>query len=290
MTKTVLLHDDILVNEMSEDVKKRIMGEGFPLQRFCAKKLQKLGWSVDEEYPVEQVVPPLGHPYYFMGGPKTRTRTSGDLRATKPYTAKGFALCVCISCKRQLKIDWSFMKAMFIENVHRMIRNKKEANDVNKYVFRLNDGLDLNYTLCNIPTNLYQREDLPKQDDKIVHTSEHLYLETLQSTDDDHTWLSIHAPYGQMIYIPIIVTAAKIHAYDIDENKFDIGNTNSIDIKEVNYLLYQHHLPRSMHLSLEDQQSEDRLILDKFNLFVVNYQHFESFIESLMKKFEDHPM
>jgi len=49
-------------------------------------------------------------------------------------------------------------------------------------------------------------------------------------------------------------------------------------------------LPRSMHRNLSVQNANDLTILDKFNHFVVNYEHFEDFIKSLMKKFEDHPM
>ncbi len=272
-----------------EEVKKKIMNEGYPLQRFCGKKLQSLGWNVHEEYPVEQLVPVGKNPYSLPHEGK-KIRTSGDLSAKYVNTAKQYAICVCISCKRQHKINWSFMQAMFTENVHHLIRLRKDEDYVRDYVFSLEDRLDDTYPLCNIPTNLFQREDLPREEDKIVQTSENLYLETLQTIENDYDWLGGQAPYRQIFYVPVIVTAAKIHAYDVDETKFEIDKTDSIDIKEVNYLMYQHHLPRSMHRYLEIAETGNVSTLEKFNLFVVNYQHFEDFIKSLMKKFEVHPM
>jgi len=292
MIKTILLHDEIQFYEMIEDeVKKRILQEGYPLQRFCAKKLQNLGWTVSEEYPVEQILPISNNPYGGIEGDFKQIRTSGDIRAIHPNVTKGFAICVCISCKRQLKIDWSFMKAMFSESSHTLITNVKTENNVIDYIFDLQDKLDDPFPLCNIPTNLnHRKEDVPREEDKIVKTSENLFLETLQSVEDDVSWLRYDAPYKQIIYIPVIVTAAKIHAYDIDEKKFDISNTDSIDIQEVNFLMYQHHLPRSMHKVSGRVTPQEYITSDKFNIFVVNYQHFEDFIKKLMKKFEDHPM
>ncbi len=291
MTKTILLHEDVQVGEMSEEhIKDRIMGEGYPLQRFCAKKLQNLGWQVFEEYPVDQTLPVYGNPYGGIEGRQSPVRTSGDIRALHQKTAKGFAVCVCVSCKKQSEIDWVFMKEMFTENVHRMIKAKKERNVIN-YMFDLKHGLEENYPLCNIPTNLYDRKNKKRDENMIVKTSENLYLETLQTCQDHIRWLHEDAPYSQIIYIPVIVTAAKIHVYDIDETNFDISKTDSINIQEVNYLMYQHHLPRSMHKNLGVFSTEGGLfLLDKFNHFVVNYEHFEDFIKSLMKKFEDHPI
>jgi len=290
MTKTILLHDDVQVGEMSEEHRKKgIMDEGYPLQRFCAKKLQNLGWQVFEEYPVEQPIPVAHHPYGGVAGQFKEVRTSGDIRAIHQYLTKGFSVCVCVSCKKQSEIDWVFMKEMFTENVHKMITAKKGERNVYDYVFDLKHELDENYPLCNIPTHLYDKKG-KKEENMIVKTSENLYLETLQTFDDHRIWLQDHAPYSQIIYIPVIVTGAKIHVYDIDENNFDISKTDSINIQEVNYLMYQHHLPRSMHRNLSVQNANDLNILDKFNHFVVNYEHFEDFIKSLMKKFEDHPM
>lgn len=293
MTKNILLTEIKRNGVMSEEeVKKKIMKEGYLLQRFCSKKLQSLGWTVDEEYPVEQTIPVFWNPYGGIEGQLKQVRTSGDIRAVYQRPAKGFAICICISCKRQSKVDWGFMKAMFTENIHTVMSGVKYGeSNVDNCIFDLRDGLDDRYPLCNIPTNLFNRNSsTPKDEDKIVQTSENLYLETLQTYDDYSQWLRDDAPYNQMIFIPIIVTAAKILAYDVDETNFKIDNIDAIDIAEVNYLMYQHHLPRSMHRNLLIKNTTNTTILDKFNLFVVNYQNFENFIKSLMKKFEDHPM
>ena len=292
-TKNILLTEIMENSVMSEEVKKRIMKEGYPLQRFCGKKLQSLGWTVDEEYPVEQAVPVSWNPYGLVEGELKQVRTSGDIRAIYQRPTKGFAICICISCKRQSKVDWSFMKAMFTENIHKLISGVKysDGENIDDCIFDLSDGLDEKYPLCNIPTNLFNRnENTPREEDKIVKTSENLYLETLQTCEDYRSWLRDEAPYNQMIFIPIIVTAAQIHAYDVDETNFKIDNIDAIDIAEVNHLMYQHHLPRSMHRNLLIKNTTETTILKKFNLFVVNYQNFENFIKSLMKKFEDHPM
>jgi len=289
MTKTILLHDDVQNGEMSEEhIKDKIMEEGYPLQRFCAKKLQNLGWQVFEEYPVEQILPVYDNPYGGIEGQHTQVRTSGDIRALHQNLTKGFCVCVCVSCKKQSEIDWVFMKEMFTENMHHMIRARKDGENVIDYVFDLKHGLEENYPLCNIPTNLNYRKEKKRNENMISKTSENLYLETLQTYDDHRPWLRDHAPYSQIIYIPVIVTAAKIYVYDIDETNFDMSKSDSINIDEVNYLMYQHHLPRSMHKNLGVLNTDDLFLLDKFNHFVVNYEHFEDFIKSLMKKFEDH--
>lgn len=274
----------------NDDVKKRIKNEGFPLQRFCAKKLQNLGWTVEEEYPVEQSTPVEPNPYSHKETIRDVKRTSGDIRAIFPKPVKEYAVCICISCKRQLKIDWVFMKAMFREDVHIITKILKDSPyGYNSYVFKLEDKWDVDFPLCNIPTNLQKpNQDLPREQDKIIQTCNNLYLETLQTMEDYETSLIKNdLPYKQIIFIPIIVTAAKIHVYDIDEKDFDIEDEEAIKVEKVPYLLYQHSLPRSLHRYLFDEKNNDNEIIHKqFNLFVVEYQNFESFIQALMKKFE----
>ena len=95
MTKTILLYELEEILELSEEeVKNKIMKEGYPLQRFCAKKLQSLGWTVNEEYPVEQTIPISWNPYGGIEGQLKSVRTSGDIRAIYQKPAKGFAVCI----------------------------------------------------------------------------------------------------------------------------------------------------------------------------------------------------
>lgn len=268
-----------------DDIKARIMQEGFPLQRFCAKNLQNLGWMVFEEYPVEQSFPLWSYANYSAPESHPMVKTSGDIRALFYYTPKQYAVCICISCKKQSKIDWSFMKAMFTENVHPILTSKMGERNVYEYRFDLQDSLDKPYPLCNIPTNLENRGNKQRDQDKIIQTTESLYLETLQSIDDYRSFLSDpETIVKQIIFVPIIVTAAKIHVYNVDESKFEIDNTDSINVKEVDYLMYKHNLPKSMQVKVGMKNFDDMHIMEEMNLFVVNYKYFDTFIKLLTEK------
>jgi len=272
-----------------DKIKERIMQEGFPLQRFCAKYLQNSGWTVFEEYPVEQIFPLHDHANYSASASHDNVKTSGDIRALFYDMAKQYAICICISCKRQLKIDWSFMKAMFTENVHPILSSKMDETNVHEYRFDLQDRLDKPYPLCNIPTNLANKVNTPKEDDKIIHTVENLYLETLQSMEDYR--LGMYEPDAvikQFIFVPIIVTGASIHVYDIDESKFEIDKKDSINVAPVDYLMYKHNLPKSMQIRIWLKNSDNPYIMEQMNLFVVNYKYFQTFIKLLTKKFKTH--
>jgi len=233
-----------------DDLKKRIMNEGFPLQRYCSSILQSGSWNVDEEYPVQWIPPPQSDPY------KTSkiVRTSGDLRAEYQYVAKGFAIQMCISCKRQLSIDWVFMRAMFRESEHffpRLCAIKSDSGDYKnaweyEYSFENKDWPEP-YSLCNIPTTLTDKSGKAPEVDKILQTADNLHSEVAQTISDDSLPLVKIMPIQQIIYVPVIVTAAEIFVYDVDSKKFDVKEPNCIKVENVPYLLYQHRLPLSKH-------------------------------------------
>lgn len=261
------------------------MKEGFPLQRYTAKILQRLGWEVDEEYPVLQEV----SQEYF--------KTSGDVRAL--YSKKGsrFALRTCVSCKRQHNIDWVFMKAMYEENAHDFIRHcwvkdylKQDELKQFDFKFHRKDWKDGNYPLCNIPTNLIDRKGKRSDDDKIIETCESLYFEVLQSLEDDgssfYSGKRKIGEIGQIIYLPVIVTAAQISCYDIDESNFGIEDTDAVDIKQVPFLLYQHRIPQHMQKYISSSENSNAgFQLEKFNIFIVFYKDIEAFYNMLIGYF-----
>jgi len=270
-------------------LKEKIMNEGFPLQRYCSILLRNTGWEVDEEYPVQWNSPPT--PDSRMN--KT-TRTSGDVRAVYPFIHKDFAIQLCISCKRQLSIDWVFMRSMFTESTHffpRLCAIKSESGDY-KNSWEYEYGFENNkwpekYYLCNIPTTLTDRTGKNRDDDKILQTADNLYFELSQSMDDYHQPLSSFLPYSQIIYIPVIVTGAEISIYDIDEKKFSVDNSECINTEKVPYLLYRYRLPISMQRMISSLQNGYPTSFDKMNIFVVYYKHFQEFVNTIKEQFKE---
>lgn len=274
-----------------EELKKKIIGEGFPLQRNCTWKLQKIGWQVDEEYPVLWISKPN------VEGTSRTIRTSGDIRAEFQYTAKGFAVRLCISCKRQSEIEWAFMKATFSESHHRLLRlcgfptpppNKRKNGWEYSYDFETSSWPE-QYPLCNIPTTLFDRKTNHKSidDEKIIQTADNLYLEVKQTVKDDTIDFAYidEIPFNQIIYIPIIVTGATLYSYDIDEENFDVANPSCINLKAVSYLVYQHRLPVDMQVWVGNPHVEEQMVFDRFNIFVVNYKEFDRFVKLVQNYF-----
>jgi hypothetical protein len=273
------------VSEESEDIRRKIMNEGFPLQRYTAKVLQKLGWVVDEEYPVMQSSVSI-EPEVI--------RTSGDIRAAYVHNNE-VAIRTCISCKRQHNINWAFMKSMNPEETHTLVRqcvvkDYLDQDRVQKYDFEFNGTKwkGANYDLCNIPTTLHQRNKA-KDEDKIIQTCDSLYFEVLQSEQDDEPDLYAKTISSrQVIYVPVIVTAAQIHSYDVDETNFDVENADAVNITRVPFLLYQHRLPQHMRPILRGSSDYGQLQLDRMYIFVVFYEHVEEFYKGLMSSFASH--
>lgn len=274
--------------DSAKDLKHKISQEGFPLQRYCSWKLQRLGWQVDEEYPVLWTSRPDSQTSKYV-------RTSGDIRAGFQYAAKGFAVKLCISCKRQDKIEWAFMNSMFTESSHALLRlcGFKNADKTRNgweysYNFENADWPD-SYHFCNIPTTLLDRERGGSNDgDKILKTADNLYLELKQTVKDDViTFGSIETiPYDQIIYIPIIVTGAVLYSYDINEENFAVNDSTCIDLKDASYLLYQHRLPIDMQTQVGNPHVDKFETFDRLNIFVVHYKEFERFVKLLQSYFE----
>lgn len=266
------------------DLKKKIMREGFPLQRYCSVILQEQGWNVDEEYPVQWISLPQSQ--------YKTTRTSGDIRAEYQYVAKGFGIRMCVSCKKQSTINWAFMKAMFNESHHFFPRlcALKPTTDADyrnsweyEYNFEKNDWPE-SYHLCNIPTTLKGNSN-GDEPDKILHTSDNLHLEVSQTISDDTIPLANILPLNQIIYIPVIVTAAEVYVYDIDVKNFDVDNANCINVEKVPYLLYQHRLPIGKQRLVNNPHFGEQVTFDKLNIFVVHYNNFKHFAQIIKDQF-----
>lgn len=272
------------------ELKEKIMKEGFPLQRYCSIVLRNMGWEVDEEYPVQWISPPTSD---FNKVNKT-IRTSGDIRAVHPFVNKGFAIQMCVSCKRQLSIDWVFMRAMFSESNHffpRLCAIKSESGDYknsweHEYSFENNKWSE-KYYLCNIPTTIVDRTEKNRDDDKILQAADNLYFELSQSMTDYVKPLDSFLPYSQIIYIPVIVTGAEISVYDINEKNFSVENSECVNIEKAPYLLYQHRLPISMQRLINSPNTGYPVTFDRMNIFVVYYKHFERFVNIVKEQFKE---
>ncbi|MDE1765561.1 MAG: hypothetical protein KGI27_04695 [Thaumarchaeota archaeon] len=269
---------------IEEDLKKKIMHEGFPLQRYCSTILQNQGWNVEEEYPVQWISPPQSQ--------HKTVRTSGDIRAEFQYVAKSFGVRICVSCKKQSSINWVFMKAMFNESDHFFLRScalkpTPEADYKNsweyEYSFRKNDWPE-SYPLCNIPTTLKGNSN-GEESNKILQAADNLHLEVTQTISDDSIPLASILPIDQLIYVPVIVTAAEVYVYDIDFKKFDVDDVRCISIEKVPYLLYQHTLPIGKQRLVNNPHFGEQVKFEKFNIFVVHYKQFERFAKIIKEQF-----
>lgn len=272
---------------IEDELKRKIVQEGFPLQRYCSFILQNNGWNVEEEYPVQWVSPPVR---YIS---QKTIRTSGDIRAEYQYVAKGFGMRMCVSCKKQSSINWVFMRAMFRESEHFFPRlcaiqspNEDYRNSWEyEYRFENKDWPEL-YSLCNIPTTLINRAENNEETDKILQTADNLHLQVSQTMDDDDVRpLSDILPINQIIYIPVIVTAAEVYVYDIDGKKFDVSDPNCVNVEKAPYLLYQHQLPISKQRRINNPHLGPQVIFDKLNIFVVHYKGFEKFLNIIRDQF-----
>ncbi|MGB9002374.1 MAG: hypothetical protein WCC52_01020, partial [Nitrosotalea sp.] len=208
------------------------------------------------------------------------------------YSAKGFGVRVCVSCKKQSSINWVFMKATFRESEHFFprlcaLRPTPEADYRNSWEYGYgfdNKDWSESYHLCNIPTTL-KRNSNGEEPDKILQTSDNLHLEILQTIGDDSIPLANILPIDQIIYIPIIVTAAEVYAYDIDVKKFDVNDASCVNVEKVPYLLYQHRLPIGKQRLVNNPYFGEQEKFDKLNIFVVHYKNFEQFIQILKNVF-----
>lgn len=282
----------MMSQEKSEkNLRERIMNEGFPLQRNTSKVLHSLGWLADEEYPVTQEIK-------WQGMPSDVVDTYGDLTALYLNEAKDYSLRTCISCKRQQDIDWAFMKSMNAETVHTFVRlcsvkDSEERDDFDEFDYRFHSDKSsgFSYSLCNIATNLIRRREQSRKgrdENKIQQTCENLCLELLQCIQDDRKTFLYHTDKSkQIIYIPTIITAAKISVYDVNEGDFDVADDKAITLDEnIPYTLYCFRMPRNMHWSISLSDQNAPMNLDKLYIFVVYYKYTETFYRDLMRYFE----
>lgn len=278
-----------------EELKDAIIKHGFPLQRFCTNTIHNLGGSVHEEYPVQQTDPITGSVNSQIFKPRD-IRTSGDLRATFDFVAKGFSVHIPISCKRKLNQQWVFMPAIYTESHHLFTRickrNGKPPVGGFDYMFSSRDWSTA-YPLCNIPIDINTKPaGEERHDNHILKTSDNLYFEWMQTYEDDlRVFTKTDFPYTQIIYIPVIVTAADLYVCKLEGTSFKVDDSSLLKIEEVPYLLYLHNLPSSLqHLMRNSGVKDSDLILDKFYIFVVNYKSLANFIESLLAFFNKQPI
>lgn len=273
--------------------------QGTFFERWCQDTVIKSHWNVvSTNYPVE--FPPHNGP--LMGEQST-------LDIYSQLSKKTIQLTLLIECKKNNPefIDWVFFMHSDVNRPKHftgsLIENRAIEGVENKWdTFA---SLSPMRSLEWIPTSDawetrgsylgYKKGDKTKTSNAAIGQAAHQIALATKAVSDEELKnsksLSTHTeiPYIHQIFIPTIVTTAKLFtckfdSNDIDEKRGEIP-FSKVALKEQPYLLYEYPLPAHLHSTPLDKvgvlKTGNRNFGTRMDILVVNSSKFSEFLSKL---------
>lgn len=275
----------------------RLNVDGVFLQKFCVEEIYKVGWKVEEEFPVT-----LG----FSTGAKNEIyESTGDIRATlqPKQSADDYQLRAIVECKHRFEPHWIFFESFSASRSTPKLLDVQYAPERNlterasKYIatFYYTDlklqEID-NCLLCNIGKehpDFIKRKN--KKHDSIYEACREVSLATKSSAEEDRHELENYGEWMEnpthSIYIPIVVTSATIEICKYDLQNFAKEKViKNASFSQVGFLAYDFPLPSYLRTTYKMRHPFDFNEMNKQTIFIVNFLNCTKFFQLLESYFE----
>jgi len=278
-------------SEMIDVLNKR----GVFLQKYCADKIRKAGWDVEEEFPVTlEISTEITHEIY---------ESTGDIRGTLFSKEQNYKLRAIVECKHRFEPHWVFLEStdarfpklldlQYLLDSDLTRRSQRSASTY--YYADLKPDKIENCLLCNIGKEIPEytrRKD--KKHDSIYSACREVSLATKSSAEEDRQDLET---YGQWleensthyVYIPIVVTSATVDICEYDLQDFAKEKVlKDAAFSQVDWLAYHFPLPSYLRIAYSMHEPMDLMEMDKQTIFIVNFLKCTEFFELLKKYFKE---
>jgi len=278
--------------------------QGTFFERWCQETIKKSRWDIiSTNYPVE--FPP-------HNGPFTGEQSTLDIYAH--LMKKTIQLTLLVECKKHNPnfIDWVFFEHTNIKRPKyfssSLIANKLTDNTGNNW--ETSAMLAPIISLKWIPTSDawetrgnysdYKKQDKTKTSNAAINEAAHQIALATKAVFNEELknnkvlsvrTVGVEMPYAHQIFIPTIVTTAKLftckfNSKDVDEKSGEIPFSKVI-LKEQPYLLYEYPLPVHFHSTPLDKvgvlKAGDKEFGTRMDILVVNSSKFSEFLSKLEK-------
>lgn len=278
-------------SEMIDVLNKR----GVFLQKYCADKIRKAGWKVEEEFPVTlEISTETTHEIY---------ESTGDIRGTLFTKEPDYKLRAIIECKHRFEPHWVFLKStdvrfpklLDLQYILESDLTRRSSRSASTYYYadlKL-EKMD-NCLLCNIGEEIPEypkRKD--KKHDSIYSACREVSLATKSSAEEDRQELEtcggwVEENPAHYVYIPIVVTSATVDICECDLQDFAKEKVvKDAAFSQVDWLAYHFPLPSYLRIAYKMHHPMDLTEMDKQTIFIVNFLKCTEFFELLKKYFKE---
>jgi hypothetical protein len=273
------------LENLDDVAKRKVLGRsdesGFPLQRYCANELDRLGWRVDEEFSVATGKPEGSHINVI--------ETTGDVHAQKRIGRAWIHLVV--ECKRRHGSHWNFFRDLnsIASSVFPEVVLLPDHSAVGYYVtlpYASWEGRLSSYSVGWENTNKGEQNVKNEVRDAAIQAwtaTLSVLGQTRKELNETLTEIFGEPDYEREVFIPLVVTGALLLELKPNFSGYKVGELTG-EVETMPYLVFRPGIPSYLNCKIDSPlpPAVDRDSISRPDVVVVHYSELVDFIAGLV--------